>query len=255
MSAESSRQSSGQELTFDEAMLKDLERKIGIRFSNRNLLRQALTNAKLLANDERVYSNERLEWFGDHVLRFALAQLLYVRLPNATEHSLTRFISIVLSNQHLAVVARGIGLSPRKTVRSISSKHPLEDTEKRLADAFEALIGAVYLDKGMGGVEAVIEKLIVQKLEEMKVRGVDTYNSPSRLLAYVQKKFSVQPTYGIQKNVLENGQPKFTATVHVKGIFVGRGFGSTPKIAAKAAAACAFAHLQYHGLSELKIVD
>ncbi|MBN2021197.1 MAG: ribonuclease III [Pirellulales bacterium] len=172
-------------------LLAEAERRIGVTFRNKTLLRAALTHASGAVH--RLASNERLEFLGDAILGAVVCDVLYRHYPDYLEGELTRIKSIVVSRQTCARISEGLGLEECLILGKGMITHP-NVPSSLLADVFESLIAAVFLE---GGVEAAREFILrfIEPEIEMAVAGELGGNYKSLLQQWAQREHGTTPTY------------------------------------------------------------
>lgn len=164
---------------------------LGYRFRDRAYLREALTHAS--GANHRLVSNERLEFLGDAILGAVVCDYLYRQYPESLEGELTRIKSAVVSRRTCTQVSRAIGLD-EFLILGKGMGGPAMTPDSVLADVFESLIGAIYLD---GGIEAA-EEFVVEHLAPLiraTVEGQGHVNYKSGLQQTAQRQFGATPTY------------------------------------------------------------
>ena len=131
-------------------LLKKFQRKIGMTFTDLGLLEQALTHRSYshVTSQTRNESNERMEFLGDSVLGLAVSQFLYLQFPDRSEGALSKMKSLLVSRKVLSTVARDAGLGEFLLLSGEESEMGGRDRASILADSFEGVIGAIYLDQG-----------------------------------------------------------------------------------------------------------
>jgi ribonuclease-3 len=167
------------------------QRRLGYYFRDQELLRAALTHAS--GAEHRLASNERLEFLGDAILGAVVCEMLFHRYPEYLEGDLTKIKSIVVSRQTCAKISEALGLEEFLILGKGMTTHPSVPSSL-LADVFESLIAAVYLD---GGVEAA-SQFISQYLEpeiEAAVEGNTGGNYKSLLQQLAQREHGTTPVY------------------------------------------------------------
>ena len=197
--------------------LKKLEEKIGVDFKNKALLLEALTHPSYLNENPGVKTgnNERLEYLGDAVLELVVTEELFHKFPERQEGELTLLRAALVNYVMLGRIAREIGLEKYVLLSRGEAKDFGKAREVILANAIEALIGAIYLDKGYDVAGKFIKKNVLNHLEEVIASG--SYRDPkSNLQEIVQEKTKVTPTY----KVLEERGPDH-AREFVVGVFFG----------------------------------
>jgi ribonuclease III len=161
------------------------------RFQDPTFLREALTHAS--GANHRLVSNERLEFLGDSILGAIVCALLFRKYPDYLEGELTRIKSVVVSRRTCAKISHSLGLDEFLVMgKGMGSQD--ETPSSVLADVFESLIGAIYLDGGMDAAE----KFILRHLEseiDATVEGQGGINYKSNLQQVAQRKFGETPTY------------------------------------------------------------
>jgi ribonuclease-3 len=171
--------------------LDHCEEVLGHRFKHPMFLREALTHAS--GANHRLVSNERLEFLGDAILGAIVCELLFRKFPEYLEGDLTRIKSVVVSRQTCAKISRKLGFDEFLVLgKGMGSQD--ETPSSVLADVFESLIGAIYLD---GGMEAA-KRFILQHIEaeiDLAVGGQGGVNYKSNLQQVAQRQFGETPTY------------------------------------------------------------
>lgn len=224
--------------------LDDLEARLGHRFADRTLLNRALSHRSWCAENGGVPSNERLEFLGDAVLGWVVADLVFTRYPEDEEGALTARRINVVQEAALAAIARGIDLGA--SLRLGNGERQAGGAEKAsiLSDAFEAVLAAAYLDGGATVASAMVERLVGPHLAELSDRSAhhDHKTELQELCAHTGRP---SPEY-VLSSVGPDHAKVFTADVMVDGRSVGTGEGGSKKAAEQAAAAAACAVLGRH---------
>lgn len=208
-----------------------LEETLGYVFQNKLLLTQALTHPSMAYElDQRFEDNQRLEFLGDAALQLSLSSLLYQRFPRSDEGHLTKLRASLVSTQSLAGLARSIQLGNELRMGKGEASNGGRTRESALADAMEAILGAVYLDGGIDALHRVVLKFFLPFIQT-KEQGCDLSdtNPKGRLQELIQSQTSVLPVYTI---VAEEGPPhsrQFKAQVSWENLTLGKGTGPTKK--------------------------
>jgi ribonuclease-3 len=224
---------------------RQLERRLGYRFKDRDLLREALTHGSAARAGRRPRpTNERLEFLGDRVVGLAVAELLIRRYPDEPEGALTPRLSGLVSEPALAETARALGLGTWLTVARSEEEAGGRERPAILADAFEALIGAVYLDGGWEAAAAVVHRCLEPRLETMVL---PPHNAKSRLQEWAQARSLGLPQYEIVQTAGPDHAPEFEVAVAVAGLPPAHGRASSKRAAEQAAAAALLAQLESMG--------
>lgn len=175
-----------------------LEKKINIEFTNKALIREALTHRSYLnENPSSGAHNERLEFLGDAVLELVVTENLFLKFPDYAEGQLTSIRAALVNYQMMAEVARTINLENFVLLSRGEAKDVGRAREVILANALEAVIGAIYLDKGYDTAKKCIEEYVIEpNLKRVIENGL--YKDPkSHLQEIIQEKLKVTPTYKI----------------------------------------------------------
>lgn len=173
------------------ALLEECQKLIGYRFANSDLLVAALTHAS--SSDTRVGSNERLEFLGDAVLGLVICDQLYSRFPSLLEGELTKIKSVVVSRRTCARISKHLCLQRFMILgRGMASQATIP--QSLLADVFESVIAAIYIDGGLEPARRFILEHTSDEIERAS-NGHHGGNFKSMLQQLSQKEFSVTPTY------------------------------------------------------------
>ncbi|MBX9788424.1 MAG: ribonuclease III [Pirellulales bacterium] len=171
--------------------LERCERRIGYTFQNKSLLRAALTHAS--GAHHRLASNERLEFLGDAILGAVVCELLFHSYPENLEGELTKIKSIVVSRQTCAKISQALGLEEFLILGKGMTTHPTVPPSL-LADVFESLVAAIYLDGGDPGARAFIHEHLGPEIEAA-AGGDHGGNFKSMLQQLAQREYGTTPTY------------------------------------------------------------
>lgn len=200
-------------------VVEEVEKRIGIVFQDKRLLLQALTHRSYL-NENRVWPvghNERFEFLGDAVLELIVTEFLFMKYPNKPEGDMTNYRAALVCMETNAKSARILGLDTLILMSRGEAKDLGRARDVILADAFEALIGALYLDQGIGAVEQLVARTALSDPYNTiaeRLRG----SNKNRLQELAQADVKITPHY----TTLEESGPE-----HSKHFVVGVFFGST----------------------------
>jgi ribonuclease-3 len=175
-----------------------LEEKIGVKFNDPALLAQAFTHRSYL-NEHRELKgghNERLEFLGDAVLELVTTDFLYKKYPGKTEGDLTALRSALVNTNSISDVASELGFNEYLMLSRGESKDTGRARQYILANTFESVVGAIYLDQGYKTAEKFIGAFLLPKIEEIVAKGL-YIDAKSKLQEIIQEKFSVTPVYDI----------------------------------------------------------
>ncbi len=209
------------------------------------LFQQALTHRSYLNEHPEVVNlpnNERLEFLGDAVLSFLAARWLYARLPEAREGVLTRLRASMVNNERLAEYAAALGIGEALLMGKGEQEDGGRARKRNLSGAFEALLGALYLDQGLQAVQAFLEAYFERALAEIQ-RARSDKDARSLLQEWAQLTYNLTPRYEVLSMSGAEHAPTFTVAVSVGAERYGIGSGSSKRRAAQAAAAEALKRL------------
>ena len=166
------------------------ETRLDYIFNDQELLRRALTHRSF-----QKQNNERLEFLGDSILGFIIAESLYHQFPRAPEGDLTKMRARLVRQSTLAELARKLGISQFLILGEGELKSGGADRDSILSDALEAVFGAIYLDGGFRNAKAIVLKLFADKLIE--INSEDLKDNKTRLQEMLQKEEKPLPVYGV----------------------------------------------------------
>jgi ribonuclease-3 len=211
--------------------------RLGLTFSNLDLFVEALTHRSYL-NENRTSvgaHNERLEFLGDAVLELAVTHFLFTRFPNKPEGDLTAYRAALVNTFSLAETAEALGVNDMLLLSKGERKDMGRARQIILANAFEAILGSLYLDQGYEAAEAFVAKHLYPKIDTVLAERT-WQDGKSRFQELAQEKRSVTPTY---RTVAEEGpdhDKRFTVAACLGGEEVARGEGKSKQEAEQAAA-------------------
>jgi len=216
--------------------IKELEDKIKVQFKSKELLQTAVTHRSYL-NENRDYKldqNERLEFLGDAVLELVVTDYLYANFPNP-EGELTNWRASLVNKDMLARVSRAIGVEDFLLMSRGEAKDTGRAREYLLANAMEAIIGAIYLDQGYDSAKKFILENIVVNLKE--VLESKSYLDPkSNFQEVAQEKEGVTPNYRVLSESGPDHDKKFVVGVYLGDEKVAEGEGCSKQDAQRNAA-------------------
>lgn len=219
--------------------LGTLQKALGLRFKDADLFRSSLVHRSYL-NENRDFAlphNERLEFLGDAVLELVVTDHLY-RTYDKPEGELTSLRSALVRTEHLAEVAGGLGLGQALLMSKGEEKSGGRERPALLANACEAVIGAIYLDQGYDAVSRFIHQRIISALEGIIEQ--ESHRDPKSLLQEVaQEQFSKTPRYKVLEATGPDHAKSFTVAVRVGDNVVGEGKGDSKQEAERSAAEAA----------------
>ena len=211
----------------------ELENALGCRFKDKKLYERALTHASVRTGRGPRLDNERLEFLGDRVLGLVIAAHLHAALPDVREGDLARRFNRLVCGERCTEVARAIDLGRFLILSDGEAESGGRDKDTILADAIEAVLGAVFLDAGFEQAREVVEHLWGDHLNGVTVTLVD---AKSALQEWAQAKGLPLPGYSVVSREGPDHAPQFIAEVRVKGITPITGTGTSKRQAEQSAA-------------------
>ncbi|MDE3058018.1 MAG: ribonuclease III [Bacteroidota bacterium] len=223
---------------------RQLEQTLGYRIKNQALFIQAVVHRSYLQNSNlsNLESNERLEFLGDAVLNLVVAQFLYSAYPGAEEGALTVIRSRLVNRKALIYYARALNIRDFLLLSMSAAQGAEKGADTIVADAFEALLGAMYLDSGI----QPVQKFIVHQVEHALRSGfldAPDDNYKSALLEFAQAHGMPVPRYSVIKEEGPDHDRTFTVEVFIGKESFGIGIGKNKKEAEQSAAEKAMKHL------------
>jgi len=210
--------------------LKDpalLEKKLGLAFIDRGLLMEALTHRSFL-NENRGWPyphNERIEFLGDAVIEMVVTQYLFETYPDRTEGDMTAVRVALVNGQMLAEVSRGLGIEEF----IFMSQGELKDTGRArtyiLCAAFEALLGALYMDQGWKAVQAFLKRVLLSRTEGLIDAGAHR-DPKSAFQAKAQEQYQTTPTYRVLEETGPDHDKHFVCGAFIGEELVAKGRGA-----------------------------
>jgi ribonuclease-3 len=221
--------------------LEPLERRIGYRFKDRGLLEHALTHRSRVHEDASggVFDNESMEFLGDSVLGFVIADMLFRQFPQHNEGQKSKLKASIVSATSLARLGEKIDLGTFLILGRGEEKTGGRWKHALIADCYEALIAAIYLDGGVEPARAFIERQMADLIEEARRTGAHaafTEDYKSALQEWLQSHDRGLPSYRLAAEIGPAHRRRFDVEVLVNGEPIARAEGKTKKEAAQAAA-------------------
>lgn len=220
---------------FRVRKFKELENKLGYRFKSEPLLERALTHASVRGGRAARADNERLEFVGDRVLGLAVAGFLNATFPAAKEGELARRYNSLVRGETCARIGRDLGIGPRLILSDAEAASGGRDKDTILADAVEALLGAIFIESGFDTARDVVLRLWALLLEEQRPQ-MDA-DPKTALQEWAQGRGLALPQYSVVSREGPDHAPLFTAEVRIKSLDPARGEGASKRLAEQAAAA------------------
>lgn len=220
--------------------LAQLEERLGHRFANPALLRTALTHRSSVVTPAE--HNETLEFLGDAVLGLAISDLLLRAWPGANEGQLSKRRAALVNAYSLARKAEALGLGPLIQLGRGEEKTGGRSKRSILAGAYEAVLGAVFLDGGFSAAHAVVSRAFAEDVALAPVE--DGGEAKTRLQELAQRLYRTAPEYSLLRTSGPDHAKDFESHVAIAGRVLGSGRGASKKLAEQAAAREALARLE-----------
>jgi len=212
---------------------KELEAGVGYHFQSRDLLKKALTHASVRQTSGKRRDNERLEFLGDRVLGLAIAELLSEVYPASSEGDLAKLYNRLVRGGTCAAVARELNLGPFLALSDAEAESGGRTKETILADACEALLGAIFLEAGYETARHIVR---THWASRVGASPADAADAKSLLQEWAQGQGLDLPAYVEVDRQGPDHAPRFTAEVRIKGRKPARGEGASKRAAEQAAA-------------------
>jgi ribonuclease-3 len=215
----------------------NLEEILNYQFKRLELLITALKHRSFLeeAGEERTESNERLEFLGDAVLDLIVSESFFRQYPQDDEGTLTMMKSTIVSGSVLMAQARKMDLGSYLLLGGNELNNGGRNRESILEDAFEAVLGAIYLDGGLEPARRYVERFLLQDAESI-LRQESLKNYKSMLLEYAQSIGKPQPVYSVLEESGPDHNKNYIVEVRLNGEVLGTGSGRSKKQAEQRAA-------------------
>ena len=214
--------------------MNNLEKSIDYTFKDKRLLKCALTHTSF-ANESKTPSNERLEFLGDSVLSFFVSDHIFKNYKDMPEGELTRLRSSLVCEAALCVFAREIGLGDNLLLGKCEEKSGGRNRDSILADAFEALLAAIFLDGGIENAKKFVYKFVLRELENKDLNH-STKDYKTLLQEIIQRNPEEVISYILTGESGPDHDKTFEVEVHLNSNVIGKGSGKSKKAAEEAAA-------------------
>lgn len=212
-----------------------LQERLGVRFSDPELLRTAVTHRSYLGETQGFESNERLEFLGDSVLGLVIAEYLFQKLQGQAEGYLSKAKAVVVSEPTLAEASRSVRLQECMLLSTGENLSGGRERASILADMFEAIVAVIYLDQGLEAAREFILRVLARPLAGVE-SGEHITDYKSQLQQIVQSRSKVPPRYVVVEEWGADHDKTFVIEVQIGGKPSGRGQGKSKKQAEQAAA-------------------
>ena len=217
--------------------LNRFEKEIGVNFNNKGLLKQAFIHRSYMNENkgEGLEHNERLEFLGDAVLELVVTNFLFNKYPKKPEGELTSLRSALVNTTTLSKTASSLGANDLLHLSKGEGRDTGRARQFILANTYEAIVGAIYLDQGYDSAKGFIENTIFHLIDEIVDKEL-WKDAKSRLQELAQEKFSLTPNYKVSKEEGPDHNRIFTVGVYFGGKLVAEGRGESKQEAQQEAA-------------------
>lgn len=235
--------------------LNDLEKKIGVKFNDVSLLQRALIHRSYVNEhkEEVDANNERLEFLGDAVLELITSDYLFRTYTNRAEGDLTSFRSAIVKTESLAQAARKLGYGEYLLLSVGEQETGGRDKDYLLANTYEAILGAIYIDQGYDSCKKLVYETLLPKLEDI-VKNRSDIDSKTKIQELTQSIYKVTPVYEVLKEQGPDHDKTFTVVVKVEDRIIGEGIGSSKQKAEEQAATSGIRCLEEESKKGLNII-
>ena len=208
-----------------------LEEKLGYTFKNKELIIEALTHKSY----KQPYDNERLEFLGDAVLDLVVGEYLFTKFRNSDEGKLSKIRASLVNETGFDKLARSLNLGEFILLSNAEENNGGRDKPSLLSNAFEAIMGAIYLEAGLKVVEKIAIKLIEKNHEEISLDSLFR-DFKTSLQELTQASFGITPEYKVISSRGPDHKKEFEVGVFIEGKEYARAIGKSKKIAQQIAA-------------------
>jgi len=214
-----------------------LEKKLGLKFKNKDLFKQAFCHRSYLNENPDFYlkNNERMEFLGDAVLELVVTEYLFQKYPKKSEGELTNWRAALVNAKILGDLAKELDFNDYLLLSRGETKELGKARQYILANCFEALIGAIYLDSGYKNCKKFVEKNLIKKLPEIIEKGLFR-DAKSRFQEEAQERAGITPLYKVLKEWGPDHAKHFIIGVFLAETLVAQGEGSSKQEAEEEAA-------------------
>lgn len=228
--------------------IEKFQKTIDIYFEDPGLLLLAFTHKSFGVNSQKKEWNERLEFLGDSILSAVVADYLYMKFPEADEKILSRIKSYIVSRSTLVRWAKELGLGDYMLLSQNEESTGGRKKESIVGNAYEAILGAIFLEKGYLAVKAFVSrKLDTENLEKI-LQNLHYSDFKSELQEIIQEKYKILPVYSVVNETGPEHNKEFEMIVKLKRTIIGKGTGKNKKEAEQKAAQQGLEFIEKNGI-------
>ena len=210
---------------------KELEKCLGYQFKNKDLIIEALTHKSY----KKVYNNERLEFLGDAVLNLIVGEFLFKKFPNSNEGTLSKLRANLVNEKGFTKLAKAINLGDYIYLSDAEERNKGRQKASILSDAFEAIMGAVYIESGLEYLKPLILKLLDENYDKINLDELFS-DYKTALQEVTQAKFGTIPVYKLESAVGPDHEKEFELSLWIHDKHYATAKGKSKKLAQQAAA-------------------
>ena len=211
-----------------------LEQCLDYQFKNKNLIIEALTHKSF----KKSYNNERLEFLGDAVLNLIVGEYLYTKFPKSNEGELSKIRASLVNETGFTKLANDIKLGDYIYLSVAEERNKGRTKASILSDAFEAIMGAIYLESGIETLKVIILRLLENSYEQINL-DVLFSDFKTALQEITQAEFGSIPEYKLEGSYGPDHQKEFEVSIYIDGESYGKAMGKSKKLAQQAVATIA----------------
>lgn len=219
--------------------LQELEQCLGYRFENRNLITEALTHKSY----KKPYNNERLEFLGDAVLDLIVGEFLFSKFPKSDEGELSKMRASLVNEKGFATLAKELDLGKHIFISAAEENNKGRNKPSLLSNAFEAVIGAVYLEAGLETARGITDRLLNKVYPKIDLSSL-FYDFKTTLQEVTQARFGVTPEYELIDSFGPDHKKEFKIAVFINGKKYADAVGRSKKEAQQQTACIALGMLE-----------
>ncbi len=217
----------------------ELEKCLDYQFKDQNLIIEALTHKSY----KKPYNNERLEFLGDAVLNLIVGEYLFNKFPKSTEGDLSKIRANLVNEKGFTKLANEIRLGEYIFLSAAEERNKGRSKASILSDAFEAIMGAIYIENGLDPIKTIVYKLLDSSYKNISLDGLFS-DYKTALQEITQAKFGVTPEYKLERSFGPDHLKEFEISIWVDGKEYGKAIGKSKKIAQQKAAKIAIEQLE-----------
>jgi ribonuclease-3 len=217
----------------------ELEKCLDYQFKNKDLIIEALTHKSY----KKVFNNERLEYLGDAVLNLVVGEFLFTKFPSSNEGELSKIRASLVNEKGFTKLALAINLGDYIYLSDAEDRNQGREKASILSDAFEAIMGAIYIESGLVVLKPMILKLLDENYEEINLTELFS-DYKTALQEVTQAKFGAIPVYKLESAIGPDHEKEFELSLWVNDKNYATAKGKSKKLAQQAAAKIVLDHLQ-----------